>query len=577
MTFGCSFKSADYCNISIQVEYEIERTEYMTCIESFNSILKEIKNTTALDLGNVSAEQFKEAIEHIASLLAVNTIQAILLACILESSFTRTGTTVKQICTLLKCSNIEFLKYSNDLDDLIRRRMIKQNITMGAFSESNGYEVSPDVIDAIKKDEPFVEEQTTGLTPEEFFDRIGKLFIEGDNRLRTDELKSSIENLVKKNAHLSFCKALSEFDFANRDSLEYLLFMAMCSNYVNQGLDSFPKDNLLSFISATRSLRSAYTAIKNGRMMIQQKGLVEYGNDNGMADTDAFFLSDLAKEKFFTDFEIELDVRRTCPDLISYDSFAKRELFYNDQVLEQIRRLSDILEENHFKEIQQRLDAASMRKGFNCLFFGAPGTGKTETVYQLARESGRDVLQIDISKLRSKWVGESEKTVRSVFRYYQWLVNHSKRVPILLFNEADGIFGIRAKMAERSADKMNNTIQNIILQEMEKMEGIMIATTNLTENLDSAFERRFLYKVEFSIPEASARSRIWTSMMPFLTREDVSTLAQQYPLSGGQIENISRKCAVEFILEGKNPSRDEVMKMCEQESIGEKKMPKIGF
>ncbi len=549
----------------------------MTCIESFNSILKEIKNTTELDLGNVSAEQFREAIEHIASLLAVNTIQAILLACILESSFTRTGTTIKQICTLLKCSNIEFLKYSNDLDDLIRRRMIKQNITMGAFSESNGYEVSPDVIDAIKKDEPFVEEQTTGLTPEEFFDRIGKLFIEGDNRLRTEELKSSIENLVKKNAHLSFCKALSEFDFANRDSLEYLLFMAMCSNYVNQGSDSFPKDNLLSFISATKSLRSAYTVIRNGRMMIQQKGLVEYGNDNGMADTDSFFLTDYTKDKFFTDFDIELDVRRTCPDIMCANSIVARELYYNEPVRAQIHRLTEILEDSHFKEIQSRLEAASMRKGFNCLFYGAPGTGKTETVYQLARNTGRDILQIDLSKLKSKWVGESEKTVRAIFRYYQWLVKHSKLAPILLFNEADGIFGIRTKMAERSVDKMNNTIQNIILQEMEKMEGILIATTNLTENLDSAFERRFLYKVEFTVPEASVRAHIWTSMMPFLTSEDASYLAGHYPLSGGQIENISRKCAVEFILDGRNPKMEVIGQMCELESIQHKKWPRIGF
>ena len=550
----------------------------MTCIDCFNRILKVIKDAETFDSRNKSIDQSEAAIDHIASLLAVNPIQAILLACILESSFTRTGTTVKQICTLLKCSNIEFLKYSNDLDDLIRRRMIKQNITMGVFSESNGYVVSPEVIEAIKMDEPFVEEQTTGLTPEVFFDRIGKLFIEeGDNRVRTEELKSSIEELVEKNGHLSFCKALSEYDFTNSEPIEYLLFMAMCSNYVNQGSDSFPKDNLLSFISATKSLRSAYTAIRNGRMMIQQKGLVEYGNDNGMADTDSFFLTDYTKDKFFTDFDIELDVRRTCPDIMCANSIVARELYYNEPVRAQIHRLTEILEDSHFKEIQSRLEAASMRKGFNCLFYGAPGTGKTETVYQLARNTGRDILQIDLSKLKSKWVGESEKTVRAIFRYYQWLVKHSKLAPILLFNEADGIFGIRTKMAERSVDKMNNTIQNIILQEMEKMEGILIATTNLTENLDSAFERRFLYKVEFTVPEASVRAHIWTSMMPFLTSEDASYLAGHYPLSGGQIENISRKCAVEFILDGRNPKMEVIGQMCELESIQHKKWPRIGF
>ena len=543
------------------------------CISSLSSLLDHIKVK-----GIEGIHEESEAIELLTQKLSITPTQSVLLACILESSFTRTGTTVKQICALLKCSNIEFLKYGNELDDLVKRGMVKHNVTMSAFSESNGYVVAPAVIEAIKRDVPYVEEPSKNLTPEQFFDRVGRLFVEyGNDRLRSEELNDSLTVLVNNNSHLAFCKALAEYDFAKCEIVEFLLFMTLCSNYVNQGTDSIPKDNILSFVGTMGNLRTTYTAIRNGHLMIQQKGLVEYGNDNGLADTDAFFLSDLAKEKFFTDLEIELDVRRTCPDLIPYGSLAKRELFYNDQVLEQVNRLSEILEENQFQEIQQRLEAASMRKGFNCLFFGAPGTGKTETVYQLARESGRDVLQIDISKLRSKWVGESEKTVRAVFRYYQWLVNHSKRVPILLFNEADGIFGIRAKMAERSADKMNNTIQNIILQEMEKMEGIMIATTNLTENLDSAFERRFLYKVEFTIPEAPARSRIWMSMMPSLTLEEASSLAQQYPLSGGQIENISRKCAVEFILEGKNPSREEVMKMCEQESIGGKKRPKIGF
>ena len=122
-------------------------------------------------------------------------------------------------------------------------------------------------------------------------------------------------------------------------------------------------------------------------------------------------------------------------------------------------------------------------------------------------------------------------------------------------------------MAERSVDKMNNTIQNIILQEMEKMEGILIATTNLTENLDYAFERRFLYKVEFTAPEASVRAHICAPMMPFLTAEAKSYLAGHYPLFGGQIENIFCKCAVEFILDDRNPEINVIGQMCETESI----------
>lgn len=550
----------------------------MNCIECFTNVLNAIKDDETNSPEEIAVCQM-EAINQIISLLAVTPVQVILLASILESTFTRSGTTVKQICSFLKCSSIEFLKYSNELDALIKRGMVKPVTTISAFSESNGYVVTSAVIEAIRKDIPYVEEPTTNLTPDQFFDWVGKLFYEhNDDRLRGEDLKDSLEELVKKNGHLSFCKALATFDFAKCNSIEYLLFFALCNNYVNQGSDSFPKDQVRSFIVGTMSnIRMTYMAIKNGHLMIQQKGLVEFGNDNGLSDTESFYLTDLSKESFFTDFDIELDVRKTCPDLMRHDSIITRNLFYNEPVYHQVSRLSDILEDEHFKDIQSRLEAASMRKGFNCLFYGSPGTGKTETVYQLARESKRDILQIDISRLKSKWVGESEKTVRSIFRYYQWLVRHSKIAPILLFNEADGIFGIRAKMAEHSVDKMNNTLQNIILQEMEKMEGILIATTNLTENLDSAFERRFLYKIEFTVPEPSVRAQIWESMMPFLSHDAADSLAQLYPLSGGQIENVSRKCAVEFILDGNNPSLDTIEKMCEQESIRKKKMSRIGF
>lgn len=550
--------------------------EHNSCTSSLNRVLSAIKEKGIddLDIQRIDAD-----LDCINSLLGTNNLQSILLTCILESSFTRAGTSVKQICNLLKCSNIDFLQYSNELDVLIKRRMIQQNTTLTPFSESNGFVVCPKVIEAIKRDEPYVDEPLSGLTAEQFFDKIGRLFIElGDNRLKAEDLKDSLRELVLDNGQLAFCKALNDFGLLDIEPVEFILFLALSNNYVNQGSDSIPKDGILPFIGTMANLRSTMTAIKYGRLIIQRKGLVDFGIDGGMSDTDMLTLSDLAKEKFFTDLDIQLDVRRNCPDLITCDAITVRELYYNEQVAGQVNRLSEILNEENFREIQGRLGASSMRIGFNCLFYGAPGTGKTETVYQLAKESGRDILQIDISQLRSKWVGESEKTVRSIFRYYQWLVRHSKIAPILLFNEADGIFGIRSKMAERSADKMNNTIQNIILQEMEKMEGILIATTNLTENLDSAFERRFLYKIEFSLPEESVRSQIWESMMPFLSMESALALSRQYLLSGGQIENVSRKCAVAYILDGQYPTFEGIEKMCQQETYKkEEQRPRIGF
>ena len=148
------------------------------------------------------------------------------------------------------------------------------------------------------------------------------------------------------------------------------------------------------------------------------------------------------------------------------------------------------------------------------------------------------------------WVGESEKNIKNLFDLYRQKVKEMAIAPILLFNEADAIIGKRQEGAERAVDKMENSIQNIILQEMESLEGILIATTNLAQNMDKAFERRFLYKIKFTKPTLEARTAIWKSMIPSLSEEIAHALANKYDFSGGQIENIARHYAIDNILHG---------------------------
>ena len=156
---------------------------------------------------------------------------------------------------------------------------------------------------------------------------------------------------------------------------------------------------------------------------------------------------------------------------------------------------------------------------------------------------------------------------------------HPARPPILLFNEADAVLGIRQEGAQRAVDKMENSIQNIILQEMETLEGIMIATTNLTCNLDKAFERRFIYKIEFERPTLEAKLQIWKAMIPSLSDMMSHSLAKEFDLSGGQIENVARKRTVELILTGEEPSQEKIREYCMSEMINSKqdRRAKIGF
>ncbi|MGM0534419.1 MAG: ATP-binding protein [Campylobacterota bacterium] len=179
------------------------------------------------------------------------------------------------------------------------------------------------------------------------------------------------------------------------------------------------------------------------------------------------------------------------------------------------------------------------------IFYGAPGTGKTMTAYSLAKSMRRPVLSFDCSKILGQYVGESEKNVRAIFDNFYDLSKKSKSDPVLLLNEADQFLSARGGVGH-STDKMYNQMQNIFLEQIEKFEGVLIATTNLLQNLDKAFSRRFNYKLEFKKPGLKQRVQLWQLMLPEnADYEDgfaIDTLAS-YNLTGGQINMIIKNTA----------------------------------
>jgi SpoVK/Ycf46/Vps4 family AAA+-type ATPase len=180
------------------------------------------------------------------------------------------------------------------------------------------------------------------------------------------------------------------------------------------------------------------------------------------------------------------------------------------------------------------------------IFYGPPGTGKTLTAHSLSRSLKRQVLSFDCSKILSMYIGESEKNVRKIFDTYADLTRQTKTEPILLLNEADQFLASRSSGVGSSADQMHNQMQNIFLEQIEKFQGILIATTNLLENIDKAFSRRFNYKIEFKKPDQKQRLELWNMMLPknapYENGFDVSKLGS-HPLTGGQINLIVKNTA----------------------------------
>ena len=152
------------------------------------------------------------------------------------------------------------------------------------------------------------------------------------------------------------------------------------------------------------------------------------------------------------------------------------------------------------------------------------------------------------------------------------------KAPILFCNECDAIFGSRMERTEHAVDKMENAMQNILLEQMEKMPGIMICTTNLTSTLDKAFERRFLMKLQLPKPELEARKLIWQSMLPQLNEEQCTALANRFDFSGGQIQNVTRKQIINSIFTGNDElDFDRILDDCSAESMDRSNGHKIGF
>ena len=184
--------------------------------------------------------------------------------------------------------------------------------------------------------------------------------------------------------------------------------------------------------------------------------------------------------------------------------------------------------------------------GTTVLLYGPAGTGKTLTAQYLASRLKRPLLKVDSAQVLSMWVGQSEQRVRQIFDQYEEVRNNLGVAPVLLFNEADQLLGTRGG-AEHSVDKMYNNMQNLFLEGLERFKGVLVATTNRRDLLDSAFSRRFTYKLELPQPDEVLREAIWERHLPLdrLGEEcDLSVLAR-FNLSGGEIRLVVEKAVRE--------------------------------
>lgn len=537
-------------------------------LESFESIVEMVEDS------NLEKDFYDKASMHIryaAGKLKLTPIQVVLLSIFVDRSEDN-HILLSEIAKYIGCRTTKILRLMDDINVLEEQRYIRVNRNKHCMS----FRVPAQVLDSLVKNQPYIYTPQPITDTQAFFDYFSNVEAElEDDELTYEALKQqTLENLEKIKDSV-FATNLRQYQL---DEENLLLFIYMAHLFVNNNDNNI----LISDISRIYDNRAMPMFIRRAlccrRSILFLTELIENVNEDGLANSEAFKLTDKAKEKLLSELDLMNAGANVVKGLVKASDLTPKKLIYNSSEQKQIEQLTSVLSEEKFQDVQKRLRAMGMRPGFCCMFYGAPGTGKTETVYQIARLTNRDIMRVDVDKIKSCWVGESEKNIKKLFDTYRSLCKNVAKTPILLFNEADAVLGVRMEGASRSVDKMENSIQNIILQEMETLEGIMIATTNLTGNLDKAFERRFLYKIRFDKPTIEARTQIWQTMLGGLTRQNAETLASQFDLSGGEIENIARRQSVSAILTGKEElDLNELISSCRLERIAAQPRRAIGF
>lgn len=504
-------------------------------------VVEELKDS------QLSKEFFKKAATHIryvSKKLDMTQEQSVLMSLFIDKSDDK-RIYISELAEYMKCRTVRIIRYMPDIDELERRGLVR----CSRSDRRPSYRVPIEVINAFKNDENYISRNIHDLTCSDLFAELQDIFMERDDcELTYEETVEKVKYLLECNRHLVFTSRILGYGF---DDDDFCLLMLFCHLFVNDTDDRIRFHDIEFLYKDTRRFSGLKCGLQCEEHILQEEKLIEFSGEDGFKDRDTFKMTSEAKSFLFPELKIpSMDNNKKRGDMIRHEDISPKQLFYDKSITAQIQELGGLLDEKYYKDVYSRLKANGFRSSFTCLFYGAPGTGKTETVLQLARQTGRDIVQVNVSEIKSMWVGESEKNIKNLFDLYRQKVKEMAIAPILLFNEADAIIGKRQEGAERAVDKMENSIQNIILQEMESLEGILIATTNLAQNMDKAFERRFLYKIKFTKPTLEARTAIWKSMIPSLSEEIAHALANKYDFSGGQIENIARHYAIDNILHG---------------------------
>ncbi len=525
-----------------------------------------------------SYNHLQDEIGYLSNCFQTNETQSIILASFISLSCLEEVELI-EVIKYFEMEKIEFLQYVKHLQVLQDKNILGKKSNRN-FSRED-YFLKPHLIQFIVENKPIPKHLIKTDEKEDSFNQFlaeidllsnKKDIKEIDYRVFTYEFKELLNNNKKYK--------LVDFALKNLDPIDSFVFFDVIIDAISENENNFQSSLQTKVDDFTNQRRETFTYMSKfleGKTKLNILNLIEKDKSR-FSNRHKIQLTEKAVKMLYKMEGLKFGyVDNKNEKLIYPNKIQKTNLYYNPSEQEQLVPVMKSMGHKFFSDLQKIFQQKNMPSGISVLLYGSPGTGKTETVYQLAKKYNRPIFKVDISETKSMWFGESQKLVKKIFTdYYEYKIQE-KICPILLFNEADAVIGKRKSAGSSPVSDTENAIQNILLEELENFEGILFATSNLVDNLDKAFERRFLFKIKFDTPSQENAAKIWKNKIPLISKKEADILASKFRFSGGEMENIARKCIMEDLVYETKIDFERIVSFCENEKWNTKTKKSIGF
>ena len=549
--------------------------DFLNAIEVITDAIEE-GNSGEASLGVLNGELASEPIENIRRCFDLTVQEAVFFAVIFYLQIEdENKCSFKGLSGYLSLPNIEIVRMYKVFAGLKRKELIKIRNDHG--SETGKLSIHPNVMRQILQGD-----YEMGETKEQnVFELCQRVYNLLENYNRYDNATGETRFMLGK--ELDIYNDLKELKTLRKMGLEIadigiFFYVAYYTIVYKQPKNIFSIAQC--FFNEMKDLIDFQNELSNNQIVLVRSNLIEYTAED-FHGRDSYELGSTGRKimGMTTKETAKFNFRTSIGQLVDIEAKASRKLYFSAKEEKEVKQITSLLKPSNYRKYVRNMRKNKAREGLTLLLYGPSGTGKTQLAYELARSSGREVFMVNASAVRDKFVGESEKNVAQIFSDYEKLCQETEKTPILLLNESDSLISRRMQL-KGATEQMNNSMQNILLQKMEDFNGILIATTNLTGNLDKAFDRRFLVKLRIGKPKPEERFKMLKDNLPEVDAGTLKGLAANFPLTGGQIENVARRWMTDRLLSA-DVSEERLRELIHQElSLGDSRsgeIKKIGF